>query len=67
MKNLFYITAIGGMIALMIYAIPEGIRKQAIVDCYKAKEICTRYWDVHQGDCFECKHVEYCEKNNLFD
>lgn len=65
MKNVLLILAICGTIAFMIYAIPEGMKRQASVDCYKAKEICTRYWDVHQGDCSECKKMKYCEENNL--
>lgn len=65
MKNLLYTVAFIGIVALLAYTIPEGMKRQEIVDCYKAKEICTKYWDVHQGNCSECKKMQYCEENNL--
>lgn len=67
MKNLLCVLSIAGVVALACYALPEGMKRQAIHECWKAKEICTKYWDVHGGDCLECRTMERCEIDGLFN
>lgn len=67
MKNLFYILAVAGVVTFAYNTLLEGVKRQAIVDCWKAKEICEKYWDVHGGDCLECRTIKQCEIDGLFD
>ena len=67
MKNLLYILAVAGVVAFLCYDFPKTMRKVAVAECWKAKEICTRYYDVHGGDCLECRTMKQCEIDGLFD
>jgi len=67
MKNILTICACFGLLCLLHYACKEGARRQAVVDCYKAKEICTKYWNAHGGHCAECEKMKECQKQGLFN
>lgn len=67
MKNILTICACVGLLCLFPYACKEGARRQAVVDCYKAQEICTKYWNAHGGDCLECKTMNECQQKGLFE
>lgn len=67
MKKIFYVLAVAGVVALACYTLPEGMKRQAAVQCWKAREICEKYWDVHGGDCLECRSMKQCEIDGLFD
>lgn len=65
MKNLFYVLAVAGVVAFAFYALPEGMRRQRLVDCEKATEICTKYWGAHGGNCRECRTMTQCQKDGI--
>jgi len=67
MKNILTICACVGLLCLLPYACKEGARRQAVVNCYKAQEICTKYWDAHEGNCAECRAMAKCESEGLLD
>lgn len=67
MKNVLYILAVAGMVAFAVYDLPKTMRKVAVADCWKAKEICDKYWDAHGGDCLECKTMNECQQKGLFE
>lgn len=67
MKILLYVLSVAGVVALACYTLPEGMKRQAVHECWKAKEICTKYYDVHGGDCLECREMKQCEIDGLFD
>lgn len=66
-KNFSIFVAVVFVVAFACYVLPEGMKRQAIHECWKAREICTKYWDVHGGDCLECKEAKQCERDGLFD
>lgn len=67
MKNVLLIGSIICVLCALPYAIKEGARRQAVVDCHKAKEICTEYWNVHGGNCTECREMKRCQKDGILE
>lgn len=67
MKTLLYILAIAGVVAFVVYDLPKTMRKIAVADCWKAREICETYWYAHGGDCSECQEMEQCRIKGLFN
>jgi hypothetical protein len=67
MKNIFLVLSVAGVVALACYTLTEGMKRQAVVDCWAAKKICTQFYDVHGGDCLECRTMEQCEIDGLFN
>ena len=65
MKNFLMILSVAGVVALACWALPEGMRRQRLVDCEKASEICTKYWDAHRGNCRECRTMTQCQKDGI--
>ena len=65
MKKLFLFVACVGVVAFACYTLPEAMHRVRVVECYKAQEICTKYWNAHGGHCAECETMKQCEKDGI--
>ena len=67
MKNFLLFGALIAVIAWLFASFPEVMKKQEIKNCWDAREICEKYWDVHEGNCSECRKMKECYKKRLFN